>query len=95
MKNTGGSGHRFGLLFGLLILLKQFNSFAILKSFMPCIAVVKFSNGQRNLSVSIGCKSDVWKASILTHKDIQHLFLLSVVVLLKYFYTKKQLDRYS
>lgn len=46
MKNTGGSGHRFGL----LILLKQFNSFAILKSFMPCIAVVKFSNGQRNLN---------------------------------------------
>lgn len=39
-----------GLVFYLVIVLKQFNSFAILKSFMPCIAMVKFSNGQRSLT---------------------------------------------
>lgn len=82
-----------GLAFYLVILLKQFNSFATLNSFMSCIAVVvKFSNGLSRgaqPSVSVGCKSDVWKASILTHKDIQHLFLLSAAVLLEIFVTQK------
>lgn len=42
---------------------------------MSCIAVVvKFSNGLSRgaqPSVSVGCKSDIWKASILTYKILE------------------------
>lgn len=82
-----------GLAFYLVLLLKQCNSLATLNSFMSCIAVVvKFSNGLSRgaqSSVSMCCKSDVWKASILIYKDTQHLFLLSAAVLLEMFVTQK------